>query len=141
MSAGETEVGERERERERERQIDTQTGVEREIWWEREKDRNTDRIWEREKNSSTDRSEGIKRKRYGGIKKKIETQTGVGEREKERHGGREKDRRTDRRGERDMVVLSFSLPPYLPLSPTPVCVSIFLSLFNYVSILNNYLIS
>ena len=38
MSAGETEVGERER------QIDTQTGVERAIWWEREKDRNTDRI-------------------------------------------------------------------------------------------------
>ena len=58
MSAGETEVGQRERERERERQIDTQTGVEREIWWEREKDRNTDRSggerkretwWERER--------------------------------------------------------------------------------------------
>ena len=128
-------------ERERERQIDTQTGVEREIWWEREKDRNTDRIWEREKNSSTDRSEGIKRKRYGGIEKKIETQTGVGERERERHGGREKDRRTDRRGQRDMVVLSFSLPPYLPLSPLLyVFLSFSLSL-NYVSILNNYLIS
>ena len=109
MSAGETEVGERERER----------------------DRYTDRSGERE--------------RYGGKERKIETQTGVGERERERHGGREKDRRTDKRGERDMVVLSFSLPPYLPLSPTPVCVSIFLSLLPYLSQLcfnfNNYLIS
>ena len=130
-------MGERERERDRyihrqewreryggkERKIETQTGFGRE-----------------RKNSSTDRSEGIKRKRHGGIEKKIETQTGVGERERERHGGREKDRRTDRRGERDMVVLSFSLPPYLPLSPTPVCFSIFLSLsqlcFNFEQLPN-----
>ena len=45
---------------------------------------------EREKDSNTDMSGGIKRESHRGIQRKIETQTGVGERERERHGGREK---------------------------------------------------
>ena len=134
MSAGETEVGERERER----QLDTQTGVERE--------------------------------RYGGKERKIETQTGIGEREKDsitdRNKGnkeketwwdREKDRNTDRSGgerkidaptgeARETWWFYLFLSHHIFLSPPLLYVFLSFSLsptlsLNYVSILNNYLIS
>ena len=125
----------RERERERERETDryTDRSGEREIWWEREKDRNTDRIGEREKDSSTDRNEGIKRKRHGGIERKIETQTGVG-REKERDmvGERKIDAPT---GEaRETWWFYLFLPHHIFLSPhSCMCFYLSLSLLSYFS--------
>ena len=75
--------------RERVRKIQAQTGV-----GQREKDRSTDR-------SGREREGG----RQGGRERKIETQTGVGERGIQ--GGREKDRNTGRGGgERKIVALT-----------------------------------
>ena len=78
------------------------------------------------------------RDRVGERKRAKDGQEWERDRERERERVREKEREIERERERkidaptgvgrDMVVPSFSLPPYLPLSPTPVCASIFLSL-------------